>query len=43
MILMVIKKDGGREAFDRSKLLNGIIRACEKRSCLHRRNGENRR
>ena len=31
MILMVIKKDGRREAFDRSKLLNGIIRACEKR------------
>ena len=28
---MVIKKDGRREAFDRSKLLNGIIRACEKR------------
>ena len=31
MILMVIKKDGRREAFDRNKLLNGIIRACEKR------------
>ena len=31
MILMVIKKDGSREAFDRNKLLNGIIRACEKR------------
>ncbi len=31
MILMVIKKDGSRQAFDRSKLLNGIIRACEKR------------
>ena len=29
--IMVIKKDGRREAFDRSKLLNGIIRACEKR------------
>ena len=28
---MVIKKDGSRQAFDRSKLLNGIIRACEKR------------
>ena len=28
---MVIKKDGRREAFDRGKLLNGIIRACEKR------------
>ncbi len=30
-IIMVIKKDGRREAFDRSKVLNGIIRACEKR------------
>ena len=31
VILMVIKKDGSRQAFDRNKLLNGIIRACEKR------------
>lgn len=29
--LMVIKKDGSRQTFDRSKLLNGMIRACEKR------------
>ncbi len=29
--LMVIKKDGRREAFDRKKILAGIIRACEKR------------
>ncbi|MBQ4037341.1 MAG: transcriptional regulator NrdR [Clostridia bacterium] len=29
--LMVIKKDGSRQAFDRAKLLNGIMRACEKR------------
>lgn len=29
--LVVIKKDGSRQAFDRSKLLNGMIRACEKR------------
>ena len=28
---MVIKKDGRREAFDRAKILNGIIKACEKR------------
>ena len=28
---MVVKKDGRREAFDRSKILNGIIKACEKR------------
>lgn len=31
MILMVVKKDGKREAFDRNKLLRGIARACEKR------------
>ena len=30
-ILMVVKKDGKREAFDRNKLLRGITRACEKR------------
>ncbi len=30
-ILMVVKKDGRREAFDRSKIINGIIKACEKR------------
>ena len=29
--LIVIKKDGSRQAFDRSKVMNGIIRACEKR------------
>ena len=29
--LVVIKKDGTRESFDRTKILNGMIRACEKR------------
>ncbi|MBU3913266.1 MAG: transcriptional regulator NrdR [Nanoarchaeota archaeon] len=29
--IFVIKKDGRREAFNREKLKNGIIRACEKR------------
>ena len=29
--LMVIKKDGRREAFDRQKLLAGLLKACEKR------------
>jgi len=29
--LMVIKKDGNRQTFDKTKLLNGMIRACEKR------------
>ena len=31
VILMVVKKDGSREAFDRRKIMNGIIKACEKR------------
>lgn len=30
-IIMIIKKDGSRQAFDRDKLMNGIIKACEKR------------
>ena len=29
--LVVIKRDGSRQTFDKSKLLNGMIRACEKR------------
>ena len=29
--LMVIKKDGRREPFDRSKVLAGLVKACEKR------------
>ncbi len=29
--IMVIKSDGRREPFDRKKVLNGLIRACEKR------------
>ena len=28
---MVIKKDGGREFFDKKKVLAGIIKACQKR------------
>jgi transcriptional repressor NrdR len=28
---MVIKKDGRREAYNREKLLTGLIKACEKR------------
>jgi transcriptional repressor NrdR len=31
MVLLVVKKDGRRQNFDRSKLLKGIARACEKR------------
>ena len=29
--LIVVKKNGSRQTFDRVKLLNGMIRACEKR------------
>lgn len=29
--VVVIKRDGSRQSFDRTKLLNGMIRACEKR------------
>src|SRR5213083_1566499 len=28
---MVVKKDGRREAFDRNKIMAGLLRACEKR------------
>ncbi len=34
--LMVVKKDQRREIFDRSKVLRGLIRACEKRSVSRR-------
>lgn len=29
--LMVVKKDGRREAYNREKLLSGLLKACEKR------------
>lgn len=29
--LIVVKKDGSRQTFDRSKVINGIIKACERR------------
>ena len=28
---LVVKKDGAREPFDRTKILNGMMKACEKR------------
>lgn len=31
VLVVVVKKDKSREAFDRNKLLNGLLRACEKR------------
>lgn len=29
--LLIVKKDGRRESFDRNKILSGILKACEKR------------
>ena len=29
--IIVVKKDGSRQSFDRNKVLNGMVRACEKR------------
>ena len=31
MPIVVIKKDGSRQSFDKVKLVNGMVRACEKR------------
>ncbi|MCX7615172.1 MAG: transcriptional regulator NrdR [Clostridiales bacterium] len=30
--LIIIKKDGSRQTFDKNKLLAGLVKACEKRS-----------
>lgn len=29
--LIIVKRDGNRQSYDRNKLLNGIIKSCEKR------------
>ena len=29
--LIIVKKDGNRQPYDRNKVLNGILKACEKR------------
>ena len=29
--MIVVKKDNSRQSFDRNKVLNGMVRACEKR------------
>ncbi len=34
--LMVIKKDKSRETFNKQKLLNGLLRACEKRPVTYK-------
>lgn len=31
MPLLIVKKDGTRESYDRNKVINGILKACEKR------------
>ena len=31
MPIIVVKKDNSRQAFDRNKIMNGMLRACEKR------------
>jgi transcriptional repressor NrdR len=31
MPLVVVKRDGSRQAFDKMKVMNGMLRACEKR------------
>ncbi len=31
MPLIVVKRDGSRQSFDKMKLINGMVRACEKR------------
>ena len=34
--LVVVKKDGSRQSFDRNKVMAGLIRACEKRPVPYR-------
>ena len=43
--LVVVKRDGSRQSFDKVKLINGMVRACEKRpvSWWTRTEGEGRR
>lgn len=31
MPLAIVKRDGSREAFDKMKIINGVVRACQKR------------
>jgi len=35
--ILVLKKDGSKESFDRSKVLRGMVRACEKTGVFHAR------
>jgi transcriptional repressor NrdR len=36
-VLVVVKKEGRREKFDRRKILGGLLRACEKRPVAYER------
>ena len=38
--LVVIKRDGSRQSFDKSKLINGMVRACDKREITTEQVGE---
>ena len=41
--IVVVKKDNSRQSFDRNKILNGMVRACEKRPGIHSRFGSGSR
>lgn len=34
-LLVVVKKDGARESFDKNKIVNGIMKACQKTSVTY--------
>ena len=34
-LLVVVKKDGSRESFDKNKIINGIMKACQKTSVTY--------
>ena len=35
MPLVVVKRDGSRQTFDRAKIINGVARACDKRTVAY--------
>ena len=34
-LLVVVKKDGSKESFDRNKIINGVMKACQKTSVTY--------
>ena len=34
-LLVVVKKDGTRESFDKNKIINGVLKACQKTSVTY--------